>query len=438
MTSLRVGAATDVGRRRHNNEDSMLVADRLFVVADGMGGHVGGEVASQIAVAAMGEAFTAGGTVDDLVAAVRTANQAILARADADPSLRNMGTTATATALVDSAEGEVLAVAHVGDSRAYLFRDGHLSQITDDHSVPQELLRAGQLTEAEAAVDPRRNQITRVLGLGDPDPDLQTVVPYVGDRLLLCSDGLTNEVSDAIIAEVLATVADAQEAADRLVAMANDNGGGDNITVILVDVVDDDERAERASESLAAMGGLDREAPHRLLSADERNARLRDLARDDRTDDPWTDAPATAGAAGTVRSLEPSEVDVPARRITARVVVFVLALALVLGGAAAAVGWYARGAYFVGVDRGRVTIFQGRPGGLLWFDPTVAERTDIAESQLRPADVPDLERGKEEPSLGAARDYVRLLRERVAGGDVGASGAGDRGSPEATTTTAAS
>ncbi len=255
MTELRWGSATDIGVVRTSNQDELLLASPLFAVADGMGGAAGGEVASATAVAALKAAFEGKADADSLVEAVKVANRAVFEKAG-DPKLRGMGTTMTAMALIrgdsDSQDDE-LAVVNVGDSRSYMLRDGTLQQLTDDHNVPGELLRRGELTPEEAAEHPQRNLVTRVLGVDDEvEVDLWQLVPYVGDRYLLASDGLFGEVADGDVATVLRTEADPDVAARTLVDMARDAGGHDNITVVIVDVVDDGGRAEAASEELAA------------------------------------------------------------------------------------------------------------------------------------------------------------------------------------------
>ncbi len=223
---LRIGARTDVGRVRAGNEDSLLVSDdgRLIVVADGMGGHQGGEVASATAVATLRAEIEAGRSVEDAVVA---ANRAVLERADGDPKLRGMGTTVT-SGIVD---GSSLRIAHVGDSRAYLLRDSTLRQVTVDHSVVAELIAAGELTEEEALVDRRRSMITRALGIErNVAVDVITIDLRAGDRLLLCSDGLTTMLRDPAIRTILVDVTEPDDAAGALVAAANDAGGADNIT----------------------------------------------------------------------------------------------------------------------------------------------------------------------------------------------------------------
>jgi len=230
---LLVATATDVGRVRPGNEDAFLVTDdvRLIAVADGMGGHQAGEVASATAISALLDCVNRGDAIGD---AITAANEAVLTRAAEDQALRGMGTTMTAGVVADGA----LRIGHVGDSRAYLLRDGALRQLTTDHSVIAELIAAGELTEAEALVDPRRAMITRALGIdGAIAVDVFSVELAPGDRLLLCSDGLTTMIRDDVIAGLLAGEADRDSAAEALVAAANAAGGADNITVVVADVV---------------------------------------------------------------------------------------------------------------------------------------------------------------------------------------------------------
>jgi protein phosphatase len=420
VTRLRSGSATDIGRnpRRTINQDMVLESSSIFAVADGMGGHAGGEVASLIAIEALRQAFSPEAGAEGLEQAIVAANTAVVDESNRTPELRDMGTTLAVVALVDGDDGdELLAVANIGDSRIYLLRNGELSQLTDDHSLPEELFRSGQLTKAEAAADPRRNIVTRVLGpiFGD-GPDIQNLVPYVGDRVLICSDGLYNEVDDAGIVSKLRTIGDPAEAARALVDQANANGGGDNISVVIVDVVDDDGRSETASAVLADDPSAststspanarrrERSSMSGLMTADQRNAELRRLARDDQprgatsSRDLWED------------DSEIHEHATPSRRLTPRVVAFVVVLLFVLAGAAGAVGFYARGSYFVGIDDGQVAIFKGRPGGLLWFSPTVEERTSLTAATVPPARADDVANGHTVASLDEARDYVRNLQ----------------------------
>jgi protein phosphatase len=429
---LRAGVATDTGRVRSINQDSYAVLPErgLYVVADGMGGAQGGEVASQLAIETIEEAYREP-TADALAEAIASANERIFHAAEA-PGLRGMGTTTVALALVpeeadpdDTTAGEGrpsqhLLVANVGDSRAYLYRDGGLTQITDDHSIVGELLRDGRITAQEAEAHPQRNIITRVLGVyPEVVPDLWPVDPMRGDRYLLCSDGLFNEVGDDQIAAVLRRLSDPSEAAGELVRLANEGGGRDNITVIVLDVVDDGGRAESASAALAA-------GESRLSSA----ASGRDLA-----------------GFGTALGRPPEGPDGPSRRerraerravrkanrssrtrLTWRVVLFTLLLVAVIGGAFATIQWYGTSTYYVGFHGDEVAIYQGRPGGLLWIDPSLEQDTGIKRDEVPARYMPALDAGHEQSSLSAARVYVSNIERDII----------ERSAPTTTTTTTVS
>jgi PPM family protein phosphatase len=245
---FRAGAASDVGLVRDHNEDGYLVDDSLglVAVADGMGGHRAGEVASAAALDALRIAFGAGAPINDAVAA---ANDIVFEQSVADRNLRGMGTTLTAGAL--GIDGTLL-LGHVGDSRAYLLRDGTLERITTDHSLVEELIQSGELTEEEAERDPRRSQITRALGL-EPgvQVDLETIDLRPADRVMLCSDGLTTMVREDEVAEILGDGASAEEAARRLVERANEAGGVDNTTVVVIDIEDDEDAPDGDADASA-------------------------------------------------------------------------------------------------------------------------------------------------------------------------------------------
>ena len=237
---MKVAARTDIGRVRKNNEDALWVDEPLglLVVADGMGGHAGGEVASTVAVEAIAayvkEHLAGSEAVDQaaalLQAAIRTADEAIWATARTRRELRDMGTTV----VLALCRGNQVHVAHVGDSRAYLLRQGELRQLTEDHSVVARLIKAGQLTPGRARSHPLSHQITRYLGNRQAVADLHCVTLSPGDYLLLCSDGLTNMLEDHHLKElILRSGLDVQAACEALVARANAHGGEDNISVIL-------------------------------------------------------------------------------------------------------------------------------------------------------------------------------------------------------------
>ncbi len=440
MTALQAGAATDTGQVRANNQDAILVAEPLFAVADGMGGHAAGEIASQVAVESL--------QADDvssrrsLAQAVRQANRAVWDRANEDAELRGMGTTICVVALVagTSADGEGdgtpgdgdadepayasgdpnderIIVANVGDSRVYQFHDGEITQITDDHSLVEDLVREGRLSADEARTHPQRNILTRVLG-NEPDVEVDTweIVPQRGDRYLLCSDGLFNEVDDDRMAAVLRRLADPEDAAHELVALANRHGGRDNVSVVVVDVVDDDDRSAVASAALAtapptvaAHGPTTASIPTASSPARSPGGTAPTPSVAPKVGQPAgrsTSASAPAPASGKNRKERP-------RKMTWRSLLFVCSLLVMLGGAAAAVAWFARSTYHVGVDDEQVVIYRGRPGGLLWIQPTLAERTELTFDEVPPARQPAVSAGKEEPSLAQAREYVAALEDQA-------------------------
>jgi len=238
-TVVRWGLKTDVGMVRRANQDSVMANGSLFVVADGMGGHRGGEVASGITVGHF-IGIERVETVEELEQAVVYANEMIVARGAVDTDLGGMGTTVVAIGILPIDEpGAALQIcaANVGDSRLYVLEDEKLAQVSVDHSLVDELVRAGQISAAEAINHPQRNVVTRALGADSSvTVDTWTFPSQSGQRWLLCSDGLINEVKDADIEAVLLATDDPEAAAIRLVEMANAAGGRDNITVLIVDI----------------------------------------------------------------------------------------------------------------------------------------------------------------------------------------------------------
>jgi serine/threonine protein phosphatase PrpC len=230
----RVASVTDPGRKRRHNEDAYVMEPPLFAIADGMGGAQAGEVASRLAAAALRESGADSGGERRIVDLIQEANRRVYDRSSTDPETSGMGTTIT-VALV---ENERVVFGHVGDSRAYLIRDGRMEQLTEDHSLVNELLKSGKLSREEAEMHPQRAVITRALGT-DPDVDVDTfsVPAQTGDLFLLCSDGLTDMVSeDAIFSVVERHRGDIDKALRALVSAANKGGGEDNITVVAFEI----------------------------------------------------------------------------------------------------------------------------------------------------------------------------------------------------------
>ena len=327
---------TDVGRQRHANEDAYLMESPVFAVADGMGGAKAGEVASGIAV----DAFRTG--LDEeappekrLEAVAHEANRRIFEMAQADEGRRGMGTTLTAALVGD----DDLAIAHVGDSRAYLLRDDRLEQLTLDHSLVAELERTGQLTPEDAQHHPQKSIITRALG---PEPDVQvdthTRAARPGDVYLLCSDGLTSMLSEDEVGAVLRSAASLQEAADALVLAANQSGGRDNITVVLFRLGEEDEAIPEAEATMVGE-----------LKAEDIRPQTSDIKHQAPVLEPLPPEPVRQAA-------------VRRRRGGLRRALRIAAGLLVVG--AAAFGLYAlsRQTYFVGTnDAGLVTLYRGVP-----------------------------------------------------------------------------
>jgi protein phosphatase len=234
---IRYASGSDVGRSRTKNEDSVHAGERLLAIADGMGGHGHGEIASAAAIAALAtleEGPSPEDPVTALDAAVHQAGRSLSDLAERDPALERMGTTITA--MLWDGQGR-FAVAHVGDSRAYMLRNGALYQITRDHTLVQSLVDDGRMSPDQAAKHPNRSLLLRALETsGYADPDLSLRDAHPGDRYLLCSDGLTAVLEPETLHHVLSTVADPQEVVRRLIDLANEGGGPDNISCIVADV----------------------------------------------------------------------------------------------------------------------------------------------------------------------------------------------------------
>jgi serine/threonine protein phosphatase PrpC len=400
VTRFAWGAATDTGRVRQANEDSMLAVDGLFAVADGMGGHKAGEVASHLAIETLRDEFGAAGT-EVLVTAVQQANRALVERSADDAELTGMGTTLCAMALVDAEGRDAIAVVNVGDSRLYLMSDGELTQVTEDHSLVATLERQGRLSRAEAAVHPQRNILTRALGIdANVMVDSWEILPVVGDRYLICSDGLFNEVDDNRLAATLRRLAEPTEAAKELVRLANEAGGRDNITCLVVDVVDD------AGRDPAATPSSDRITAHTTGG----DAALFASAPEGDEEADGEPKPSRRDRRREARSVEGR----PRRRVlTWRLGLFVLAFLAIVGVTVGVIVYMGRNTYYVGVQDEQVVIFRGRPGGVLWIQPELAETTAIALGQVPPARVDEVQAGVEESTLAEAQRYVANLQDQI-------------------------
>lgn len=352
---------TDTGRQRRDNEDSALARAPVFVVADGMGGAQAGEVASRIAIEAFEHGLPDSGSPEERLAArVHEANHQIYERSRAERGRAGMGTTLTA-AYVDDAG---VAIAHVGDSRAYLFRDRSLQRLTQDHSLVDELVRRGKLTEEQAAEHPQRSIITRALG---PEPfvevDTWTYPARAGDIVLLCSDGLTSMISEQRVAAILASAPNLDEAADELIREANDAGGRDNITVVLFRL-EELAGGDGAGEETIVGVGAARDATT-VLSSDSKESRgSAAVAVAPRP----TFSSLNSAASGASRSAgrrilpRPPGAARPRERRYIGPIAALLATVIVLGLIGAAGYLATRQLYFIGTNaQGVVTIYRGLP-----------------------------------------------------------------------------
>jgi PPM family protein phosphatase len=357
---------TDTGRQRRDNEDSMFVRAPVFVVADGMGGAQAGEVASRLAVEAFEQGLPDSGSPEERLAdRVREANRRIHELSHADDERHGMGTTLTAAYLDDSH----LAIAHVGDSRAYLFRDGELRRLTQDHSLVGELVRKGKLTEEQAEEHPQRSIITRALG-PEPSVEVDTWSYPVkdGDIVLLCSDGLTSMITEEKIAEVLESSSSLKEAASRLIREANAAGGRDNITVVLTRL--EDVAGDAVIDAPTIVGALAPEAAHPDQESGDAPASEPGSGR--ATEPETMHVQAVAAPPAPVTPLKPYRPTRPApgpdrgseprKRRFSRVVPALIATLIVLGLIAAGGYLASRELYFIGTNsQGIVTIYRGFP-----------------------------------------------------------------------------
>lgn len=396
-------ARTDTGRQRHANEDSYLARAPMFLVADGMGGAQAGEVASQLAAETFDVEIEGSNIEQALAERARAANSRIFELSREDASRSGMGTTLTGAVL----SGGEVGIVHVGDSRAYLFRDGELRQLTRDHSLVEELRRQGRLTSEEAEEHPQRSVITRALGPErEVEPDIHSHQARSGDVFLLCSDGLTGMVREQELSRILAERDSLKDAADRMVAEANEMGGRDNITVVLFELGDGKPTEPRQGEN----GDSD----SRISATSRDEARADEPAADPDLEKTMVGVRATeldsAPAEPAARRRAPKR-----RRRWPRRLIVSVAVVVVLGAALVGALAVKRNTYFVGQDdHGLVTIYQGfpyeLPGGIELYSEdyassipvrglTPVERQRLLDHQLRSRDdaadvVRTLERGE--------------------------------------------
>jgi PPM family protein phosphatase len=448
LITLRSGSASDVGRVRTVNEDLAFESDDLYGVADGMGGHVGGDVAARTAVDALQEAFRRSPTIDGLLAAVQEANTAVWERGRSDADLRGMGTTLTVAANVEAQgdDDEAIVLVNVGDSRAYLFRAGVLEQLTNDHSVAEELVARGEITPDQAALHPQRHILTRALGVApDVEVDAWEFLPRAGDRYLLCSDGLSNELPETLIASILESVPESEKAAQELVSAANEHGGSDNITAVVLDVVSADTQAAASDGEAISSDPTDGSGPALGQVA---------LVRSATSSSPATSSPGAVGTlvrtqappgqsapdkaekedkakgrkarskAGRAQGRTRSSTERPTPIVTGRLLVFLVAVVAVVAVAWGVVRLFLDSSYFLALDSGQIVVDQGKPGGFLWFNPKVVDRTGVTAAEVPSYQVAGIKDGSfTESSAAGAQALVRRMVLNKCDYDQGVPGA---------------
>lgn len=360
---VKWGAASDTGALRLQNEDAFLAEENIFVVADGMGGHNAGEVASAMATTMLGQARKSGiADATQLAKIIEQINHSIYQASADQTDQRGMGTTVTVLAMTTSKDSSELSatVANIGDSRTYLLREGEFRQVTIDHSYVQDLVSQGLITREEARTHARRNIVTRALGI-EPTVAVDTwTLPLIdGDRFVLCSDGLVDEVTDEKIKECVAQKIEPQKIADQLVSIANSNGGRDNITVIVVDVVTN----KKTQSIISALN------------------------------------PNTSGD----------------KKPLVKKLAMVGAVAIVLVGSIALLSSYLRSGYFVAFENkepnARVLVYRGK--NFLWISPTIEADSTLTRGDLSTGLSKEISARPSFSSSIEARDYVNQVRDVV-------------------------
>lgn len=358
-----VSARSDVGRVRTSNQDSGFAGQFFFVVADGMGGHAGGDVASGIAVrdlASLDRRFsTTAEARTALVTQLKTINDKLSHVVDSNPELAGLGTTVSGMVRV----GDRFVIAHIGDSRIYRLSNGELIQVTADHTFVQQLIDAGRITEAEAKDHPRRSVLMRVLGDVDDDPNIDTLdLPAIpGERWLLCSDGLTGVLNDDVLSGILADDSDPETVSARLIDRSLAGGGPDNITVIVVDVAD--EQGEARADFVGSAASK-RKFP--AVPTGETGASPRPKTRSVPVATSELPLPSTAPKPRLDEEREKAPLSVRARRRIRAGLIAVVVLALLVTVAAVGYNW-TQTRFYLGASGSHVAVYQGIPvtlGGL--------------------------------------------------------------------------
>jgi serine/threonine protein phosphatase PrpC len=423
--ALRYAVRSDVGLLREGNEDSAYAGPHLLAIADGMGGHAAGEVASSVAIYALKDLDRNDVPIDHLLdalaSAVAAANNELHERSVEDPRVEGMGTTLTALLW----SGGTIAICHIGDSRAYLLRDGDFRQITRDHTLVQSLVDDGRITAAQAATHPQRSLVMRALQSGtEAEPDLSTFPATAGDRYMLCSDGLSDVVTEATLRETLMRYPDRDQAVTELIDLAIRGGGPDNITCIVADVVD--EVSEPAGQVSVMVGAASNGDGRPQVRTDSPAARAHQLTQTG----PTTRRTAKHSARTDVTyvgipelDLSPEEEDEDDGQTGARArrrrwpivtTILVILLIVIVGGGFAA--WrYTQGQYYVGTDGHQVIIYRGINQKVAFINlSSVYQKTGILLSQVPPTDKAQVQATTPASSLADARKTVNSIRQAVA------------------------
>ena len=464
---------SDVGTVRANNQDSSFAGEHLVAICDGMGGHAGGDTASTIAIRSLAhiERDDNTGDVDAIATMMETsvlaAHDAIVGKARRERKLSGMGTTVTAVALV----ADYWVLAHIGDSRAYLLRDGELTQVTQDHSYVQHLINTGRITEQEAKNHPQRNVVMRVLGDFDidPHPDIAMFKAHAADRWLLCSDGLCGVLEPSTITDTMTTLADPNECAQRLVSMALKAGSTDNVTAVIADATlaldahafdlphqtplvggaasgslepiadiinepirtapplrDDDSPAQRAAalaqstddahghgeSTKVAQPSASRDEADRLAAPDTGEIPVVQKANGNLSSDP--NDPEVAKAIEREHEAKRKSATKRRHRLRITIVVTVLAVLLVAAGAGYGAYRWSQTQYYVGESGGDVAIYQGVPTDIFGLKLShEIEHTSISTAALPQNWQDELRQGIVRDSLNEARSHVRLIRKEL-------------------------
>ena len=409
--ALRYAIRSDVGLLREGNEDSAYAGPHLLAIADGMGGHVAGEVASSVTISALtglDDEVPADHLLDALAAAVARASGTLHEMSVEDPSLEGMGTTLTALLW----SGTTIAICHIGDSRAYLLRDGEFRQITRDHTLVQSLVDDGRLSPAQAATHPQRSLVMRALQSGtEAEPDLFTIEAAAGDRFLLCSDGLSDVVSEETLRETLIRCTDRDQAVGQLIELAIRGGGPDNITCIVADVVDSGANPPTGQVSVV------------VGAASNGDGRPRTYA-----DSPAGRAHLLTQARPTVTAAEPGPAEDPgagyedgdrpdhraARRRWPVVTTILVVLLLVIVGGVYAAWRYTQGQYYVGTDGRQVIIYRGINERVLGMSlSSVYQQSGIPLDHVPASDLAQVRSTITASSLAEAQQTVANIRQTI-------------------------